>query len=200
MPAGDVGGETPGNASPVRLQLYALLGAPEGFENWSFEEGLRQLAHSAPDLKVALPGTDRLASLLETVRIQLEGDAGGSRFPLIWDMGLALVKDAVQGWYVDELDALTLELRTIQIELDRLPIVSSSHITMGEDGFPGFYARVSDHLASMSPQPYAHLGAMMNPVLAAVREMAVRALLRDRRIALIRVGGRVKGLWGGSVD
>ena len=192
--------ETSVVAPPFPMQLYALLGTPEGFENWSLEEGLLHLAESEADLRVELPGTDRLAGTLETVRIQLEGNAGGSRFPLIWDMGLALTRDAVQGWYVDELDALSLELQTIQGELDRLPIVMASQILMGEDGFPGFYSRVSEHLAPMSPNPYAHLGALMSPVLGAVQDLAARALVQNRRVALVRMGRAVKWLWGGSVE
>lgn len=147
---------------------------------------------------MALPQTDHLAAALETVRIRLEGDAAGSRFPLIWTIGLALTTDDTNGWYADELDALTQELRTIADELEHLPVVLAATVIIDEEGVPGLYSRVSEHLAGMSPNPYPHLGTMMNPVFGAIREMAVPALVRGHSIALVCVGRAVEYLWGAN--
>jgi hypothetical protein len=48
----------------------------------------------------------------------------------------------------------------------------------------------------MSPVPYRHLGAMMEPVFSAIRELAVRALVRGHAVALVREGLAVEYLWG----
>lgn len=179
-------------------QVHALLPAPDGFESWSYEDALHHLDTAEADLRMELPDTDRLAGALETVRIQLEGDRAGSRFPLVWTIGLALTRDGVEGWYADELDALTTELRTISVELERLPVVMAATVMIGDDGFPGVYARVSEHYAPMSPDPYKNLGALMEPVFGAIREMAVRALIRGHSIALVREGFAIEYLWGGK--
>ena len=190
-----------GELEPLELEplfpihLYALLNPAEGFEDWSLAEALRHLERADPDLKVALPGTNRLAGALETVGVQLEGGAPGSRFPLIWTIALSLTGDETQGWDASELDALTQELRTISVELERLPVVAAASIQIQNDGFPGMYSRTSEHLASMSPTPYRNLGAMMEPVLGAVREMTVRASVRGHSVALVREGVPVN-FWG----
>ena len=80
------------------MQLYAVFVAGEELDTWSPEDGLRRLGESEAHLTAAFPPTDYLAGMLETVRIQLEGDTAGSRFPLLWGIGLALTDNRIYFW------------------------------------------------------------------------------------------------------
>jgi hypothetical protein len=178
------------------MQLHALLVAPAELETLSREEGLRRLGQCDADLRAEFPPTDLLAATLETVRIQLEADAAGSRFPLFWSLAVALAADVVDGWDVPELDALTQELRSIETELEHLPVGLAATVILGDEGFPEIYFRVSPHLERAGIYQPASLGAMMGPVLSAVRAVAIKAMVRGLAVALVRDGVRVDYLWG----
>jgi hypothetical protein len=177
------------------MQLHAVFVAPAELDTWSAEDALRRLGESEPHLKATFPPTDSLAEMLETVRIQLEADAAGSRFPLLWTIGLALTDRGVYSWDPAGLDGLIEELRAIETELERLPIGLAATVVLGDEGFPDVYFRVSPHLERADLHEPPNLGALMSPVLLAVRAVAMDALARQCAVALVRIGRPVEELW-----
>ena len=90
---------------------------------------------------------------------------------------------------------MTREVRTIETELEGLPIGLAATVMLGDEGFPEIYSRVSPALERIGQAQFPHLRAVLSPTLSAVRAVALRAKERECAVALVRVGPRLTYLW-----
>ncbi len=144
-----------------------------------------------------MPSASRLAEVLETVRIQLEGDRGGSRFPGLWDLAIPLVNGRVSGWPLDHLDQVLSEISTIEAELERLPIRRAATVCLGAEGFAEIYGRESPGIENRvtSGEPSRNLRTWFADTLDPIRALCLTARAAGRAVAFVRRGVPVIELW-----
>ena len=92
------------------------------------ETGSPREVVAASETKVGLPSADRLTALLETVRLRLEGTRAGSRFPLVWRVGAALVGQGGWGWTGPELDQVIRDAEMIVLVRTGGPLLRVWHV------------------------------------------------------------------------
>lgn len=86
---------------------------------------------------------DDVVSLLETVGTHLENRDGGSRFPQLWLLVLALSGDGEYAWSPADIAELRLEIDTIETESQSLPASLVPTFAFGDEGFPEIFFRTS---------------------------------------------------------
>lgn len=86
---------------------------------------------------------DDVVGLLETVGSKLENHDGGSRFPQLWRLALAVSAEEEHGWSFAELADLQLEIDVIEAEGRALPASLVPTFAFGDEGFPEVFSRTS---------------------------------------------------------
>jgi hypothetical protein len=102
-----------------------------------------------PDLRASLGEKDEIASLLETIRLQLEGERAGARYPLVKRIADAFAFPMVLGWELPELASLLGELQAIREGLERLPLEKQATVMFADDGGVAVYAPESPRLGEI---------------------------------------------------
>jgi hypothetical protein len=183
------------------MQLLALLVTDAELAWLSLEDAKRAVAWRESGI-VLLPSVSDLASALETIRIQLEHDKSGSRFPLIWHLARALIYDDVYRWPLDFLDQVLAEVDTIERELESLSIGHAAVVAFGREGFPDVYSRE----ATCFEEKYGHeergrnLRTWFARPLDSIKAVCLHGKATGNAVALVRKGILVRFLWGAPVD
>ncbi len=146
---------------------------------------------------VELPCASGLAEALETIRIQLEADRGGSRFPGIWNLAIPLVKGDVSGWHLCYLDHVLSEIATIEKELERLPIGRAATVWLGAEGFAEIYGRESpgNEKRYADDERGRNLRTWFAHTIDPIKALCLSAKAAGKAVALVRRGVPVIELW-----
>lgn len=124
---------------------------------------------------------DDLVSLLETVGTHLENRDGGSRFPQLWLLVLALSGDGDYGWSRADLAELRLEIDAIETESQSLPASLVPTFAFGDEGFPEIFFRTS-------PNRPGTAGSHFRTTFATLRSAIAEAQARESRLLVERRG------------
>ena len=128
---------------------------------------------------------DEVMSLLETIGCHLEGRRGGSRFPLLWRMGGALVEDQALAWGPEELDAVVREVGTVEGECQTLPATSAPSFAFNDEGLADVYSRETPSARGSARDRFQDL---FDRILAAVAaaQRGGQGLALERRGPLVQ--------------
>jgi hypothetical protein len=185
----------PRPAEEDEMHLRALFVAAGELETLSVEEVRRRVDEDAASW-VDLPGPDDVAAALETIKIQLEGGAPQSRFPAIWNLGIALIDDEIQGWPAWGTGEVVREIDTILGDFECLPVGLATTVVLGDEGFPDIYFRESPNLADLGIYNPPTLLSRFGRTLRGVRSACVRAQKAGQDVILVRDGGPLLYMWG----
>lgn len=161
------------------------FGPADGFQEWTTEQWDD---YAAGDLDGDTLGSyTSVGGLLETVRMTLEHDDAGSRFPLVTRLSDAEAK----GWYHSELPKLLEELATIRAELAQVALedlhfmsVSSAGITIGK-GTDSDIADARRDFASVYPdRELSNAADFHHYFLDTLSRLAQRALSDGRGLVI----------------
>lgn len=177
-------------------QLVALFATDEDLRTWSPGDAARALATEGTRSR-SLHDASTLAAFLETVRIQLEGDRGGSRFPALWNLAIPLVDGFVSGWHRHFLDHVLSELAAIESELERLPVERAATVCLGAEGFAEIYGRESPGCEKRyaGQRRGRNLRAWFADTIDEIKSLCVDAKGARRALAFVRRGVPVVELW-----
>ena len=172
------------------MQLMALLVTDAELWSLTLEDAKRALAWRESGI-VELPSVSSIVAALETIRIQLEGDRGGSRFPGIWNLAIPLVEDSVSGWGTGYFDHLLAEIATIESELEALPIGRAATVWLGSEGFPEIYGRESPCYEAKYGQEERgrNLRTWFADPVNAIKAVCLHGKGTGNAVALVREGG-----------
>jgi hypothetical protein len=176
------------------MDLRALFVVSGEFGSISMAEARQRVAEGAVAL-VDLPWPDQLAATLETIKIQLEGDHPGARFPALWSLGVALVDDGPHGWTSSDAGDVVSEIDTVLGELEALPIGLGASVMLGDDGVPEFYSRVTPQPEGWVTYDPPNLRTRFGPTLEVVRAVCGKAVTLGLDVLLVRSGDPIRFLW-----
>ncbi len=123
---------------------------------------------------------DDVVSLLETVGTHLENRDGGSRFPQLWLLVLALSGDGEYGWSLADLAELRLEIDTIETESQSLPASLVPTFAFGDEG--------SRRSFPTSPNRPGTASSHFRTTFATLRSAIAEAQARESRLLVERRG------------